>query len=78
MLWLRGASGLTMTISTTEAGVQVYDGRNGQRPGRGLYEGLAIEPQGWPDAPNHAGFPSISLSPGEAYHHTTVWRFNKG
>ena len=78
VLWLRGASGLTMTISTTEAGVQVYDGRNGQRPGRGLYEGLAIEPQGWPDAPNHAGFPTIELHPGETYHHTTVWRFSKG
>ena len=78
VLWLRGASGLTMTIATTEAGVQVYDGRNGQRPGRRLYEGLAIEPQGWPDAPNHAGFPSIELQPGQTYHHTTVWQFIKG
>ena len=78
VLWLRGASGLTMTIATTEAGVQVYDGRGGQRPGRGLYEGLAIEPQMWPDAPNHADFPSIELQPGQTYHHTTVWAFAKG
>jgi aldose 1-epimerase len=78
VLWLKGASGVTMTIATTEAGVQVYDGRNGQRPGRSLYEGLAIEPQNWPDAPNHAGFPSIELRPGQAYHQTTRWRFAKG
>lgn len=78
VLWLKGASGVTMTIATTEAGVQVYDGRNGQRPGRSLYEGLAIEPQNWPDAPNHAGFPSIALRPGQTYHHTTQWRFAKG
>lgn len=78
VLWLKGSSGLTMTIATTEAGVQVYDGRNAARPGRALYEGLAIEPQNWPDAPNHAGFPSIELQPGQTYHQTTEWRFSKG
>ena len=78
VLWLRGASGVTMTVSSTEAGVQVYDGRGGQRPGRAPYEGLAIEPQNWPDAPNHAGFPSIELAPGQVYHHTTRWRFARG
>lgn len=77
VLWLKGRSGVTMTISTTEAGVQVYDGRGAQRPGRGLYEGLAIEPQNWPDAPNHAGFPSIELKAGQGYHHTTQWHFAK-
>jgi aldose 1-epimerase len=77
VLWLTGASGITMTISTTEAGVQVYDGRGGMRPGRSLYEGLAIEPQNWPDAPNHAGFPSIELARGATYHQMTEWRFTK-
>ena len=77
VLSLRGVSGLTMTIATTEAGVQVYDGRGGMRPGRSLYEGLAIEPQNWPDAPNHAGFPSIELRAGQTYHHTTTWAFNR-
>jgi aldose 1-epimerase len=77
VLWLRGASGVSMTVATTEAGVQVYDGRNAQRPGRGPYEGLAIEPQNWPDAPNHEGFPSIELRPGQAYHQTTLWQFAK-
>ena len=35
--------------------------------------GVAIEPQGFPDAPNHAGFPSVVLRPGETYTATTQW-----
>ena len=77
VLWLTGSKGLTMTIATTEPGIQLYDGRAAQRPGRGLYEGLAIEAQNWPDAPNHAGFPSIELKPGETYRQITQWRFTK-
>lgn len=77
VLWLTGTSGLAMTIATTEAGIQVYDGRAAIRPGRAAYEGLAIEAQNWPDAPNHAGFPSIELKPGETYAQVTEWRFTK-
>lgn len=75
VLWLRGASGLTLTVATTESGIQVYDARNAARPGRGFHEGLAIEAQAWPDAPNHAGFPSIDLGPGEDVTQVTEWRF---
>lgn len=71
VLWLSGASGVTMTVATTEAGVQIYDGRS-------AYDGIAIEPQGWPDAPNHPGFPPVRLAPGETYRQTTEWRFSKG
>ena len=78
VLWLTGASGVAMTLATTECGVQVYDGRNAQRPGQALYEGLAIEPQSWPDAPNHAGFPAIELRAGEDYHQTSRWSFSQG
>lgn len=78
VLWLQGRSGVSMTVATTEPGIQVYDGRNAQRPGRGPYEGLAIEAQGWPDAPNHAGFPSIELDPGTQYRQETEWRFRRG
>ncbi|MBL4813350.1 MAG: galactose mutarotase [Rhodobacteraceae bacterium] len=75
VLWLRGKSGVTMTVATTEPGIQVYDGRNGIRPGHAAYEGLAIEAQLWPDAPNHAGFPSIELAAGEELEQVTEWRF---
>jgi aldose 1-epimerase len=78
VLRLSGQAGIGMAVSTTEPGVQVYDGRNAFRPGRGAHEGLAIEAQGWPDAPNHAGFPSIELAPGAEYRQHTVWRFSRG
>ncbi|MGV8989520.1 MAG: aldose epimerase family protein [Cypionkella sp.] len=77
VLWLTGTSGLTMTLATTESGIQLYDGRAATRPGRSTYEGLAIEAQNWPDAPNHPGFPSIELKPGETYRQITEWRFTK-
>ena len=78
VLRLTGQAGVGMSVSTTEAGVQVYDARDARRPGRGAHEGLAVEAQGWPDAPNHAGFPSIELAPGEEYRQHTVWRFSRG
>lgn len=78
VLRLNGQSGIGMVVSTTEPGIQVYDGRNAIRPGRGPYEGLAIEAQGWPDAPNHPGFPSIVLEPKDEYRQHTVWRFTRG
>ena len=77
VLWLTGANGLTMTVATTEAGIQLYDARSAQRPKGPFYEGLAIEAQNWPDAPNHASFPSIEMKPGEACVQVTEWRFNR-
>jgi aldose 1-epimerase len=76
VLWLQGRD-VTMAFATTEPGVQVYDGAGGIRPGQGPYEGLAIEAQGWPDAPNHPAFPSVDLHPGDAYHQITEWRFGR-
>ena len=69
------AGHLQLRLSTTEPGLQVYDGKNidtepfeghGGAP-YGLFAGLALEPQRWPDAPNHPGYPSIVLRPGETY-----------
>ena len=77
VLTLTGASGLSMTIATTEPGVQVYDGGHTRRPGRGLHEGLAIEPQHWPDAPANPHFPPITLLPGQTRQSTTEWRFSR-
>jgi aldose 1-epimerase len=78
--------GLRMTIATTEPGLQVYDGRRLETApfvGHGgqlyhAYAGLALEPQGWPDAPNHAGFPPITLDPPDTYTQITEWRFERG
>ena len=70
VLTLTGATGVSMTIATTEPGIQVYDGRT-------AYKGLAIEPQCWPDAPNHSGFPSITVTPDAPYAQTSRWTFHR-
>jgi aldose 1-epimerase len=76
VLWLRGRT-VSMAVATTEPGLQVYDGAAAIRPGHGPHEGLAIEAQGWPDAPHHAGFPSVELRSGESYRQVTEWRFGR-
>ena len=74
-------SGRGLEILTTQRGIQFYTGNNldGSAPGRGgLYRqsaGFAIEPQGFPNAPNQLGFPTTILRPGEAYHEEIVYRF---
>lgn len=75
VLWLTGQSGVAMVMATTAPGLQVYDGRDARRPGRGTYEALAIEAQRWPDAPANPDFPSIELHPGEVFAQRTEWRF---
>ncbi len=77
---LVGPDGLTLVVRSDAPAVQIYDGGSldGSLVGPdGLaYErfgGLAIEPQNYPDAPNHAGFPSAVLRPGEEYRRTIQW-----
>lgn len=79
------ASGLRMQIATTEPGMQVYDGAKLDIHAPGLggrrygpHAGVALEPQVWPDAPNHADFPDATLRPGETYRQTTTFTFSKG
>ncbi|RYH02208.1 galactose mutarotase [Salipiger sp. IMCC34102] len=74
---LRGASGVTMTIATDRPGLQVFDGQRGPRPGAALYEGFAMEPQDWPDAPSHPDFPDIGIAPEHPYCQTSRWTFRK-
>jgi aldose 1-epimerase len=74
---LTGASGLALRLATTEPGLQIYDAQRTARPGHAKYEGFAIEAQGWPDAPNHANFPSVQITPDAPYGQTTEWRFTK-
>lgn len=69
VLTLTGRSKLQMTTATTEPGIQIYDCRHDH------YKGLAIEAQGWPDAPNQPGFPTITLAKGETLTQITEWRF---
>lgn len=76
-------SGRVLEIFTTEPGIQFYSGNflDGTLSGKGgavyhKYTGLCLEPQHFPDAPNHPNFPSTVLRPGETYRHTSVYRFS--
>jgi aldose 1-epimerase len=78
------ASGRVLTVETTEPGMQLYtgnflDGSVPTRDGSGsvtLRSGLCLETQGYPDAPNQAGFPSVTLRVGETLQSTTVFTFS--
>lgn len=75
-------SGRTLSIDTDQPGAQVYTGNwlegcAKSRAGKGYhdYEGVAIEMQDFPDAPNKPEFPSTLLKPGEKYDRTIKFRF---
>lgn len=75
-------SGRTMTVSTTEPGVQVYSAnapRGSHTAPNGYaypkYLGLCLETQHYPDSPNHPTFPSTLLKPGQVFRSTTIHRF---
>lgn len=76
-------SGRTLRVLTDQPGVQVYTGNwlagsPLNRSGRSYqdYDGVAIEAQGFPDAPNEPAFPSQLLRPGETYSRTIVFAFD--
>jgi aldose 1-epimerase len=73
-------SGRVLEVLSTEPGVQVYTGNflDGTRVGkRGhLYrmgDGIALEPQKFPDTPNQPKFGSARVDPGSPYHHRLVF-----
>jgi len=75
-------SGRTLTVSTTEPGVQFYSGNflDGTKTGKfGVaypkYAGLCLETQHFPDSPNEAKFPSTLLKPGQTMRSVTVFAF---
>lgn len=75
-------SGRTLTVTTTEPGVQFYsgnflDGSNVSASGvkYGQHFGFCLETQHFPDSPNHTKFPSTVLRPGQTMHSTTVFSF---
>ena len=63
---LSGLGGRQLEVLTTAPGLQVYSGSN---------DGIALEPQLWPDATNHPNFPSILLEPDRQFQQVSVYRF---
>ena len=77
------ASGRRLEIWTDQPAAQVYtgnwlDGSPISKSGRPYrdYDGVAIECQGFPDAPNHPDFPSCVLRPGETYSRTIIFKLS--
>ncbi|MEL7187349.1 MAG: aldose epimerase family protein, partial [Pseudomonadota bacterium] len=69
------SSGLAMRIETTEPGLQLYTGDYLNEPFHPR-QGVCLEAQNFPDAPNQPGFPSARLLPGAPYRSTTVLTFD--
>lgn len=76
-------SGRVLEVLTTEPGVQFYSGNflDGTLVGKGghLYrmgDGIALEPQKFPDAPNHGEFASARVDPGKPYRHVMIYRLS--
>jgi aldose 1-epimerase len=75
-------TGRTLTVSTSEPGVQFYTSNfiNGSFTGTSghIYRqgaGFTMETQHYPDSPNHPDFPTTTLNPGQIYDSTTVFAF---
>ena len=74
-------SGRQMTLTTTEAGVQMYTaGYMKELPGKGgaRYDagaGITLETQTFPCSPNIPAFPSAELRPGSRYEHSMLFEF---
>lgn len=67
-------SGRILVVETTQPAVQIYTGNwlagsplSKSKRSYNDYDGVAIECQGMPDAPNKPNFPSQELRPGEIY-----------
>jgi len=76
-------TGRVLEVFSTEPAVQFYAGNflDGKLKGKGgkVYAhrgGFCLEPQHYPDSPNHKNFPSVVLNPGETYKNTIIYKFS--
>ncbi len=79
-------NGVTLSVSSTEPCIQFYDATTladvpvGGLGGRHYRPngGCCLEPQAFPDAPNHMAFADPVLHPGERYRQVTRLSFSRG
>lgn len=76
-------SGIKIELYSDQPSLQIYNAWlfNGKDIGKGgkAYKfsgGFVMEPQGYPDAPNHENFPSIVLLPVNEYRQHTIYKFS--
>lgn len=77
------ATGRILDILSNQPGVQLYTGNflDGTAVGRSGHayrqgDGLALEPQVFPDTPNQPAFGSARLDPGQTYRNLIIYRFS--
>jgi aldose 1-epimerase len=76
-------SGRVLEMSVSAPGIQFYTGNfmdgtffgKGQRSYR-QGDAICLEPGVFPDAPNHADFPTARLNPGQSYVNVMVYKFS--
>jgi aldose 1-epimerase len=75
-------SGRVLVVETTEPAIQFYSGNflDGTLVGKSgvayvQRSGFCLETQAFPNAPNHANFPSAVLKVGKEYTSVTTWGF---
>jgi aldose 1-epimerase len=76
-------SGRMLEVITDQPGMQLYTGNflDGTKIGHGgkpftYRSGFCLESGHYPDSPNHTGFPTTVLNPGETFKSTTIYRFS--
>jgi aldose 1-epimerase len=76
-------TGIVLEVLSTEPAVQFYagnfldstiSGKKGQVYAK--RSAFCLEPQHYPDSPNHANFPSTVLKPGQTYSNTIIYKFS--
>mgnify|MGYP000380355324 CR=1 FL=1 len=74
-------SGRVLEVLSTEPGLQFYSGNflDGTVVGKGgkvyrMGDGIALEPQKFPDTPNQPAFGSARVEPGRPYRHQMIYR----
>jgi aldose 1-epimerase len=72
-------SGITMEVSTTQPGVQLYTSNHldgsASAAGAPQHGAFCLETQHFPDSPNRPEFPTTRLNPGETFRQVTAHRF---
>jgi galactose mutarotase-like enzyme len=76
-------SATRLELRTDQPGLQVYTGNfldGSARSSEGLAyrqgDGIALEPQLFPDSPNHPDYPSAVIGPGDTYRAALEWAFS--
>lgn len=69
-------SNISLTVCSTLPGLQFYAGHGLTAP-FSPRQGLCLEAQHWPDAPNRPDFPSAVLNAGQIWQHQIVYAFGR-